>query len=242
VELFPAIDIQQGRVVRAARTGAAASALYHPDPVALAETYAAAGARWVHVVDLDRAHGDGDQTALIARIVKRLPVPVQACGGLDAAEPVAALRDAGVQRILLAAQAAADAATLDDLVDQFAPDNLGVALDVEAGRVWARDWPPAVRCSPGALTLRARAAGIGLVVLTDIGREGRLGGADVEAAAALAFEAGVEVVVSGGVNGLDDLRRARDAGLAGAVVGRALFERRFTLVEALACCSPSSPA
>ncbi len=239
MELYPAIDIHQGRVVRASRRDLGRATLYHPDPAAAAERFVAAGARWIHVVDLDRAFGVGDQTPLVAALVKRLPVPVQVGGGLWTADAVAEMRDVGVQRVLLGTQAVADAGALAELVDQFATESLGLSLDLDQGRVWARHWDGAAAVSPGEVAARARAAGIELLVVTDLAREGALGGANVTDAAALGRSAGVDVVVSGGVNGLGDLVRIRDAGLAGAIVGRALFEGLIGIEEALACSSPS---
>jgi len=240
VEIYPAIDIRAGRVVRASRTDPARATPYHPDPITVAESYAASGARWIHVVDLDRAFGVGQQDALMAALVKRLPIPVQAGGGLWTADAVGTMRDCGVQRILLGARAVADEATLEEMTELFAADSLGLALDVDHGRAWSRDWPDASQWTPEALVNRAAAAGIGVVAVTDLEREGKLEGAAVAEAAALARRSGVEVIVSGGVDSLEDLVRIREAALAGAIVGRALLERRFTVEEALACCSRSS--
>jgi phosphoribosylformimino-5-aminoimidazole carboxamide ribotide isomerase len=239
VDLFPAIDIHEGKVVRASRSDLSRATLYHPDPFAVLDQFVAAGARWVHVVDLDRAFGVGDQTALVAALVKRSPVPIQLGGGLWRSDDVAELRDAGVQRVLLGAQAAEDEELLRELADQFAADCLGLAIDVQDGRVWSRSWPDAGDWKPEDLARRAAAQGIETLAVTELSREGRLGGADVRGAAALAQETGMDVVVSGGVDGLDDLRRIEAAGLAGAIVGRALFEKRFTLQEAFACLSRS---
>jgi len=237
MELYPAIDIHRGQVVRASRADLSSATVYDSDPFAVADRFVAAGARWVHVVDLDRAFGVGDQTALVAALVKRLPVPVQAGGGSWTADAVAELRDVGVQRVLLGTRAVADAAALAELVDQFAEDCLGLALDVKGGRVWSRNWPDAAEWLPEAVATRASEAGLRILAVTELGHEGRLGGADVSGATALARTTGMDVIVSGGGGSLADLAKLRDAGMAGAIVGRALFERHFTLEEALACLS-----
>jgi phosphoribosylformimino-5-aminoimidazole carboxamide ribotide isomerase len=234
LELYPAIDIHKGQVVRASRSDLSRATLYDPDPFAVADRFVAAGARWVHVVDLDRAFGVGDQTTLVAQLVKHLNVPVQLGGGLWTADDVAELRDCGVQRVLLGSRAAADEHALAELADQFAADCLGLAIDVENGRVWSRDWPEASGWKPEDLARRAQQAGITTLVVTELGHEGKLKGADVDGSAAIAKGLGMDVIVSGGVDGLEDLRRIESAGLAGAIVGRALFEKRFTLEEALA--------
>ena len=237
MEIFPAIDIRGGRVVRASRTDPAAAVVYHADPLAVADGYAAAGARWVHLVDLDRAFGRGDQSALVAQLVKRLAIPVQLGGGLWRHDDVLAMRDAGVQRVVLGVRALSDRPALRELVDALSEDCLALAVDSDGGRGWARDWPGASELTAVELARLGHEAGIATVVYTDLAKEGRLTGANAAAAGALAREAGMDVIVSGGVESLAELAALRTAGLAGAVIGRALFEGRFTLEEALACCS-----
>ncbi len=239
MELYPAIDIRAGRVVRMSRSDATRQTRYHDDPLAVADGYLAAGARWAHVVDLDRAFGLGEQSVLVSAIVKRLPIPVQLGGGLSTADDALRMRDLGVQRVVLGMRAAESVESLAETADLFAEDFLAIAVDVRDGVLWARDWPEAGRVSPRALMERARSAGLVLAVHTDLSREGSLLGANVAGADALARAAGMKVLVSGGINSLADLERIRDAGLEGAVVGRALFEGRFTLQDALACSSPS---
>jgi phosphoribosylformimino-5-aminoimidazole carboxamide ribonucleotide (ProFAR) isomerase len=221
--------------VRASRSDLAAARSYDLDPLEAAERFVAAGARWLHVVDLERAFGVGDQTALVAAIVRRVPVPVQLGGALWEADDVAEMRDHGVQRILLGARAVVELGVMEALAEQFSPDSLGLALDVQSGRAWARHWDASGH-EPLELARASRAAGISVVALTELSREGALGGADREGAARLAREAGVEVIVSGGVNGPGDLRAIARAGLAGAIVGRALHEGLMSLEEALECC------
>jgi phosphoribosylformimino-5-aminoimidazole carboxamide ribotide isomerase len=233
MELFPAIDIRGGRVVRVRRSGSEPEVTYGADPLAQAVAWQEEGARWLHVVDLDRAFGTGEQSRLLGAIVKRVSIPVQVGGGLADADAVAQMRDLGVQRVVLGPGAAADPRRLGELAARFTGVSLALALDVRDGRCAARGWPTAAAYTPLDLARRAREAGISLMVHTDLSREGALGGPNVAAAATLAQSAAVDVIVSGGVGSLDDLRRVRDAGLAGVVVGRALLEGRFTLREAL---------
>ncbi len=239
MDLYPAIDLHAGKAVRASRHDLRDVHPVAADPLALAERLAAEGAPWLHVVDLDRAFGVGDQAPLVAALVKRLAIPVQVAGGVRDADTVAALRDVGVQRVLVDARVATEPRALADLTDQFAPDSIGLALDVLDGRPWGRAWDAAGHTSSG-IARRAADAGMTLVAVTDLAREGSLGGADVDGARALMRETGMEVLVAGGVHSVDDLVRIRDAGLAGAIVGRALHEGRLALREALACSSSSS--
>jgi len=239
LDIYPAIDLHAGQVVRASRQDLHDFVRVAPDPFALAERLAAEGASWLHVVDLDRAFGVGDQTPVIAALVRRLAIPVQVTGGVRDADAVAGLRDVGVQRVLADALLAADTPVLAAVTDQFAPDSLGLALDVLDGRPWARRWDAAGDHTPASLARRAADAGLTLLALTDLAHEGGLAGADVDGAVALMRETGMDILVAGGVHGVADLHRIRDAGLAGAIVGRALHEGRFTLREALDCSSSS---
>ncbi len=238
MELYPAIDLRAGRVVRVRRGDPGSEIVYHHDPLAVAEGYARDGARWIHVVDLDRVFGTGDQTALIEDLVRRVPLRWQAGGGATTAAEAEALFACGVSRVIVRA-GATGAAGLAEVARRCGGSRLAVALDVAAKPAGGAPHGPHSLDHAGAVALAgaAKAAGIATVVYTDLGLEGRLGGTDLSGAAALARAMGVEVVVSGGIHSLEEITAIRAAGLAGAVVGRALYERRFTLREALACSS-----
>jgi len=237
VELYPAIDIRAGRVVRVRRGDPGSERLYHTDPLAVAEGYARDGARWIHVVDLDHVFGAGNQSALMADLVRRVPLRWQAGGGAATAEEAEALFACGISRVIM--RPAGGAALLQDVARRCGGSRLALALDVAGPPAGASQHAPRALDHAGAVALAraAASAGIGTVVYTDLALEGRLGGADVGGAAALASAAGVEVVVSGGIHSLEEISAIRAAGLAGAVVGRALYEGTFTLREALACSS-----
>jgi len=235
VDLYPAIDVRAGRVVRMRRDDPHAEVAYPHDPIALAERYAREGARWVHVVDLDRVFGFGDQRALLADLARRVAAHVQAGGGVTDAAAAGAVLDCGVRRVIVHAKATLAAGGLAAVAQRCGSGRLALALDARQGMVGLGDGA-AVR--PAAdLAREAAAAGIGTVILTDLSREGGLGGADVAGATRLACDAAVDVIVSGGVGSLEELSALRDAGVAGVVVGRALLDGRFTLAEALACSS-----
>ncbi len=234
MELYPAVDVQGGRVARS---------LAHEDPIALARQFARDGARWIHLVDLDDALGAGHNHDLVQRIVAEAGLPVQIGGGLSSESEIAERLAWGAHRVVIGSRAAMDAALVARLVARFGAERLAVGIDVRDGRVAPRG---AVTGAVGAvldiapleLARLVRAAGVRTVVYTDAGRDGMLAGPDLAGARALAALAGggLEVIVSGGIASLDDLRRARDGGgLAGAIVGRALHEGRFTLRDALAC-------
>ena len=240
MDLFPAMDLRAGRVVRMRRGDPASEFVYDPDPFAVARRYVEAGARWAHVIDLDRVFGFGAQTGLVARLAHGAALRLQVGGGLGTPEDAAAVLAGGAERAILRPAASRAPGGLAAFARRFHPARLALAVDAHRGSVdlGESDGGGEARSVPAAdLAREAADAGIRTVVYTDLGREGGLGGADVAGAAALAREAGVDVIVSGGVSTLDDLVAIRRAGLAGAVVGRALFEGRFTLREALACSS-----
>jgi phosphoribosylformimino-5-aminoimidazole carboxamide ribotide isomerase len=229
VELYPAIDVQGGRVARSPDR----------DPVAVAHQYARDGARWIHFVDLDRALGGlgggrGENRALARRVLAESPIPVQVGGGFTAEPEIAEALTLGARRVIIGSAAAMDGPLVARLIARHGADWLAVGIDARDGRVAPRGSPTILDVSPLELAKRLLAAGVRTIVFTDAARDGALAGADVAGARAIAA-LGFDVIVSGGVASLDDLRRARDARLEGAIVGRALHEGRFTLREALAC-------
>jgi phosphoribosylformimino-5-aminoimidazole carboxamide ribotide isomerase len=229
VLIYPAIDIQHGRLARA--RGAPGPA----DPVAIAEAWLAQGASWLHVVDLDRAYGTGrDNDALVRAICALGGARVQLGGQLRDARQLADALRCGAARAVVATAAAADAATLARITAAVPPAELAVNVDLRAGRLAVRDSAPAPAVTPRQLVRRAVEHGIRVAVCRDLDRDGALEGADVASAAALLGQ-GAAVVVAGGVGSAADIRAAREAGLDGAIVGRALYEGRLTLEEALAC-------
>lgn len=234
MQVYPAIDVQGGRVARP--TGKGTVTGYPSDPVALAEDFVTQGARWLHLVDLDRAFDAGDNDGLIRRIAQIAGVRVQAGGLLASPADIARAIELGASRAVVATAATADPVVLDAIVSSGDPSRLAAAVDVRRGRVVRRGSPDALAVSPEELVRRAVALGIEVVVHRDLERDGALAGADVDGATRL-NGLGAEIIVAGGIASRAHLLAARDAGLAGAIVGRALHEGRLTLEEALACSS-----
>jgi len=231
VELYPAIDVRGGRVARVPPG--------HPDdPLELLEAWGAAGARWVHVVDLDRAYGTGENQAVIQRLVssaaKAGGVRVQVGGGLTSRRDIDTVIRWGAARVIVGAALVATGDALQHLVERHGVERIAAALEVKSGRLAPRGGGAPPPCSVEEYIEHAYRQQIRTLIYTDVARDGSLSGPDVAGARRLAPE-GVDVVVSGGVGSLEDLTRVRAAGLAGAIVGRALHEARFTLAQALAC-------
>jgi len=203
VDLFPAIDIRHGRVVRLSQGEATRQTVYGDDPVAVAERFAEQGATWIHLVDLDRAFGDGENLSLVRRIVARVgrKARVQLGGGLRTVERVREGLEQGVGRVVIGTAAAIDPSVVPAAVAAVGAERIAVGIDARDGMLTGPDLA-------GARRLQAAGAG---------------------------------VIASGGVAGLDDIRAVREAGLAGAIVGRALYEGRLDLVEALEAAAGASP-
>lgn len=234
MELYPAVDVRGGRVVRLRQGDARHATAYAGDPIDVAREFARAGARWVHFVDLDRAFGTGDNRPLARRFLADATLRVQVGGGLRTEEAIDEMLTWGAARVVIGTKAATDPAIVDRLLARHGAERLAVGIDAKDGRVAVRGWAEVFELTPLELGQRVRSQGARTAVYTDVARDGMLAGPDLDGARALAA-LGLEVIASGGVATLDDLRRVREAGLAGAIVGRALYEGRFTLTEALAC-------
>ena len=227
MELYPAVDIEGGRVARSTSAS---------DPIAAVRQFARDGARWVHVVDLDRAFGKGENRELTRRLLAEAAVRIQVGGGVTSDDGVAELVGWGATRVVIGTAGAVDAVLVARLLGRYGAERLALGIDARDGRVAARGSDVRLALAPLELARRLRGQGARTVIYTDAARDGSLAGPDVDGARAIAaLGEGLDVIVSGGVASLDDLRRVRDAGLAGAIVGRALHEGRFTLHEALTC-------
>lgn len=234
MEIYPAIDIKGGSVLRADAPGSGA-APEAADPLAQAGALVARGARWIHVVDMDRALGTGEQNDEWVRHICSLgEVQVQVGGNVNTARWTEDAMGAGASRVVLGMGVVANPVLLTDIVSSTGPGAVAVAVDVRDGR-------PALRgeAEPFALDLsdviqRVREGGIEIVVHRDLERDGSLAGADLVGAAALS-QLGLDVIAAGGVASVAELTAARKLGLGGVIVGRALYEGRFTLEEAIAC-------
>ncbi len=234
MDLFPAIDIRGGRVVRLAQGEAGRETRYHDDPVAQAEQFISAGARWIHVVDLDRAFGTGDNLAQIQAIASRLgtQVRIQVGGGIRSLAALSAVLDLGVTRAVLGTAVVADPALVPQAVKLAGSERLVIGLDAKAGKLAIRGWVETSDLLVTDVCKRILSEGATTVVYTDVARDGMLSGPDIEGAKLL-VSLGASVIASGGVSALDDLVAVKAAGLAGVIVGRAIYEGKFGVAEAL---------
>ncbi|MSW20849.1 MAG: 1-(5-phosphoribosyl)-5-((5-phosphoribosylamino)methylideneamino)imidazole-4-carboxamide isomerase [Actinobacteria bacterium] len=232
MDLFPAIDLRGGKAVRLLQGDYAQETVYGDDPVALAESFAAAGAKWIHVVDLDAARtGDPINRPVVAAVAAavRGRAKVQTGGGVRSVADAEALAAAGVARVVMGSAAIKDR-TLVAAVFRIVP--VAVGLDHRDGDVALHGWTQGsglnvmdlLDCYPDAEAF----------IITNIARDGMLAGPDIDGLAAAAAASPIPVIASGGVSSLDDLRMLnRVPGLAGVITGKAIYENRFTVGEAL---------
>lgn len=238
--VIPAIDLCAGRVVRLKQGDYAKQTTYAEDPVELAQRYAAAGAHWLHLVDLDGARSGHLHNLAVVEAIASGGMTVQAGGGVRDEEGVRRLFDAGVARVVLGSVAIRDPERVAGWLDVFGPDRFTIALDTRRvdGR-WvlpSAGWTEVEKRGLEALVPWYEQRGARHLLCTDIDRDGMLGGINLELYRWLAVSAPrLEVQASGGVRSLDDIPAARAAGAHGVILGRALLEARFTLAEALAC-------
>ncbi|MGZ4710384.1 MAG: 1-(5-phosphoribosyl)-5-[(5-phosphoribosylamino)methylideneamino]imidazole-4-carboxamide isomerase [Acidimicrobiales bacterium] len=236
MELYPAIDLRGGRCVRLYQGDYGRETVYGDDPVAQALAFEAEGAGWIHVVDLDAARtGEPVNRPVVAAIAAAVSVPVQTGGGVRDEAAADALIEAGVTRVVLGTAALEQPDLVRRLASRFP---VAVGLDARGREVAVRGWEQGSGRDLLEVAAEFADAGVAALVVTEIGRDGTLEGPDLEGLAAVLGATEVDVIASGGVGSLDDLRaldqlEVGSRRLAGAIVGRALYEGTFTLAEAL---------
>ena len=239
MELFPAIDLRGGRLVRLVEGDFAREKVYGDDPPSVARAFAAQGAPWIHVVDLDAARtGDPVNRSIVEAIVASVTIPVQVGGGVRSMDDAAALLGAGVTRVVIGTAAVERPQLVAEVAERW-PGRVAVGLDHRDGAVQLRGWLSDGGRRVADLIPEVVAAGAAAVIVTDIRRDGKLAGPDVVGLAGLLEATGAPIVASGGVATLDDLRllaalHAGGEGLAGVIVGKALYEGKFNVADAVA--------
>jgi len=232
--VYPAIDLRRGRVVRLRQGDPDQETTYGNGSLAIARRWQAAGATWLHVVNLDGAFGEAQRAnlAALARILTT-GLHIQFGGGLRDLASIRRALNLGVRRVVLGTAAVEDPALLELALEQYGPEQIAVGIDARDGFARIQGWQAA---SPiKALDLAQRWAEMGgrWLIFTDISRDGMGSGVNVAATAKLASTTGLNVIASGGVSTLDDVQRVQAAELQGIIIGRALYEQQVALADAL---------
>jgi phosphoribosylformimino-5-aminoimidazole carboxamide ribotide isomerase len=235
MDILPAIDLLGGKVVRLQRGRYDRPTTYADDPGAIAERFVSAGARWIHVVDLDAARtGRSANAGCVQDLRRRAGVRIQLGGGARSDEAVAAMLEAGADRVVVGSAALSDWAWFERLIGRGDLDGrLALGLDAREGRLAVHGWTEQTPLTAVEVARRTRGMPLAAIVYTDIARDGMLAGVNVPATAEVIEATDVGVIASGGVRDVEDVRRCRRAGCAGTIIGKAYYEGRIDLTEAI---------
>ncbi len=232
--LYPAIDLKGGRVVRLLRGDMDKATVFNDDPADQARKFAAAGASWIHVVDLDGAFAGKPKNAVaVEAILKAVQAKIQLGGGIRDRVSINAWLDRGVERVVLGTAAVKNPELVKQACKEF-PGRVALGIDARQGKVAVEGWAESSSISALDLARKFEGAGAAAIIYTDIERDGALAGVNLEATAALARSVKTPVIASGGIASLDDIASLKAKGSPGAILGRALYDGRVDLKSALA--------
>ncbi len=236
--VYPAIDLRSGQVVRLREGNPTQQTAYNDDPAETACRWLSGGVRWLHVVNLDGAFGENDltnQRALLAilDVAREFGAQVQFGGGLRSLEAIETALELGVGRAIIGTLAVEQPDVLKDALTRFGAGRIVVGIDARNGLVRVRGWQNDSGIPASDLALRMRTLGLRTVIFTDVSRDGMGRGLNIQATREMADVSGLEVIASGGVRMLADVVAARQANLAGVIIGRALYEGTIDLKDAL---------
>jgi phosphoribosylformimino-5-aminoimidazole carboxamide ribotide isomerase len=232
--IYPAIDLRGGKVVRLKEGDPNQQTTYSDDPVATAQEWIDGGAGWIHMVNLDGAFATANDNGAILNAVSQLNAKVQFGGGLRTMADIEQAIRRGASRVVLGTVAVKKPGIVRQAVTRFGAESVCVALDARDGLVTTHGWTEKTDMTPTELGQVMAQAGVRHALFTDVSRDGKLSGVNIEATVALGQETGLHVIASGGVSTLDEIRTLRVSGhVAGAVIGMALYEGKLELNAAL---------
>ncbi len=235
MQLYPAIDMKGGKCVRLTQGLFDNVKVYSDTPADMARLWVSQGATFLHLVDLDGAlAGHSVNEEAIRAILACVDVPVELGGGIRSTEAVEAMLKLGITRCIIGTKAVKEPEFVRELIDRFGPERIVVGVDAKDGMVAVEGWEQVSAVPAAELCLRMKAFGVRHIVYTDIARDGMLTGPNVAATRTLTEQTGLDVIASGGVSCMEDLRNLCREGIRGAIIGKALYENRVNLAEAVA--------
>ena len=234
MQLYPAIDMKNGQCVRLRQGAFKDITIYSDAPEKVAAHWQEKGASFLHLVDLDGAlAGYSVNEEVIRRIADTVSIPIEIGGGIRSKEAVERMLDLGVRRVIIGTKAAEHPEFLRDMVRTFGEEAIVAGVDAKDGMVAVEGWEKVSSLTARDLCLTMKEYGVRHIVYTDISRDGMLSGPNVEATRKLTEETGLDIIASGGVSCMEDLKCLHEAGIRGAVIGKALYENRIDLAEAV---------
>jgi phosphoribosylformimino-5-aminoimidazole carboxamide ribotide isomerase len=232
--IYPAIDLRGGKVVRLREGDPNQQKIFSDDSLQTAQQWRDQGAEWLHIVNLDGAFSQANENGSILDSVSALGISIQFGGGLRSLEDVEQALQRGVSRAVLGTAAVENPELIEAAVQRFGAERICIALDARDGRIATRGWQTATDLTPIDFGKTIAEMGVQHVLFTDVSRDGKLSGVNLEATVELARQTGLQVIASGGVSTLEDITALAESSLiAGVVIGLALYEGRFTLQQAL---------
>lgn len=234
MQLYPAIDMKQGQCVRLTQGRFGEVKVYSEHPEKVAEYWRRQGASFLHLVDLDGAlagHSVNDE--VIKKIAGNLDIPIQAGGGIRSREAVEHMLDLGASRVIIGTKAVEYPEMIGDLVKEFGSGRIVVGVDAKDGMAAIQGWEQVSATDAKSLCLKMKEYGVEHIVYTDIRRDGMLSGPNIAYTKELTEETGLNVIASGGVSSMEDLQQLYLSGIRGAIIGKALYENRISLQEAV---------
>ena len=234
--LYPAIDLKDGQCVRLVRGDMAQATVFNTDPAAQARAFASQGYGWIHVVDLNGAFtGTSVNATAVESVLRAVKLNIQLGGGIRTLANIESWLAKGISRVVLGTVALRDPDLVKAACKRW-PGKIAVGIDARGGRVAVQGWAEATDVAVRDLARRFEDSGVACIIYTDIDRDGVLEGVNVDSTAALADAVRIPVIASGGVAGIDDIRRLKqaNANIAGVIAGRAIYDGRLDPAEALA--------
>ena len=232
--LLPAIDMKDGCAVRLKKGDFNQTTVYSDDPVEFAVKFREAGAGFIHLVDLDGAlKGHSVNEEAIKKITSTVDIPCELGGGIRSLDAVEYVLGLGVYRVILGTSAVQTPDFVSAAVDRFGSEHIVVGIDAKNGKVATHGWESLSDLTVTELALDMKNRGVQTVIYTDISRDGMLTGPNVEATKELSDKTGLDIIASGGVSCIEDLEKISKAGIYGAIIGKAYYEGRLDLAEAV---------
>ena len=237
MQLIPAIDLMSSKIVRLTKGKAETAKSYEAQfgtPLQAAERWRDEGAGKLHIIDLDAAFSIGDNRSVIADVAKNISLPIQVGGGIRSYEIAENLLKTGIAQVILGSLAFSDPSVISQIQKRFGPDSVIVALDNREGRIMVEGWQTATAMTVDDALQKYTELGVQTYLITSIAQDGMLNGPDLQTLSGAVMYSGVKVIAAGGIGSIGDLSALKEIGCEGAVIGKALYEGRFTLKEALA--------
>ncbi len=238
MQILPAIDLKGGKVVRLVKGDFQKETIYDENPVAVAKRWEGEGARWIHVVDLDGAfQGEPINQDWVREITRSVSCSIEAGGGVRTAETVEALLSFGVKRVVLGTKALTSEIFLQECVRDFG-SRIAVSIDARENKLAVKGWTETLSMDALTMAKRLEAIGVSYLICTDIGRDGTMEGPSLSAAQNILNATSIPLIVSGGISSLEDIQAVKKLEGRepwGVIVGRALYENRFSLKTAMSC-------